>query len=106
MTGTKSKPDTSHARKTYRKAIREAKKDDTTAVLLNRGYNRLPEVQIKPNRRPDVLVVKKDGQINAHEVASKTDEVNILFDRNKEVRDKLPTKMKGEVTVEKYKKKD
>ena len=75
-------------------------------MLLNRGYNRLPKVQVKPNRRPDVMVVKKDGRINAHEVASKTDREKDLLSRNQEIQNKLSAKMKGEVTAQKYTEKD
>jgi len=102
-TGSKSNPDTGHAVKTYRHAIKEAKKPDTEAVLLNRGYNRVPGVKIKSNRRPDAIVVKKDGKVNPHEVASRTDRRRDLRSRNKEAIDKLPKKMRGQYTDVPYK---
>ena len=103
VTGTKANPDKAHAFKTYRKAIKEAQKADTQAVLLNRGYNRLPGVNIRSNRRPDALIVKKNGKVNAHEVASKTDVPRDLRVRNMEARSKLPEFMRGKYTDVLYK---
>ena len=105
MTGSKNNPDFGHARRTYRYAIKEAKKSDTQAVLLNRGYNRLPGANIRSNRRPDALVVKKDGKVNPHEVASKSDNLDTLSKRNRDALKKLPKSMQGKYTDVPYKRK-
>jgi hypothetical protein len=62
------------------KAEELAKQDDVTTVYLNKGLgNEIPGV--KPNRRPDIMVVKKDGKIDQYEVSSKTDNIDDLMNR-------------------------
>ena len=88
-----------HARKSYEIAIREAKKTNTKAVYLNKGYNKATGEKIKSNRRPDVTVVKKDGKVNVHEVESKTDNPKTLRIRNEEAMGKLPKHMQGTIDI-------
>ncbi|ENQ3105594.1 hypothetical protein SAMN04488168_13817 [Bacillus sp. 491mf] len=65
------------------KAEELAKRDDITKVYLNKGLsNEIPG--IKPNRRPDIMVVRKDGKIDQYEVPSKTDNVEDLLERMKD----------------------
>ncbi|ANY67516.1 hypothetical protein BBD42_14315 [Paenibacillus sp. BIHB 4019] len=62
-----------------RKAVEEAKKEDTVKVYLNKGLQR--EVPGAKPRRPDVMVVKTNGKIDQYEVPSKTDDVLSLRKR-------------------------
>jgi RHS repeat-associated protein len=62
------------------KAEELAKSDDVTKVYLNKGIgNEIPGVS--PNRRPDIMVVRKDGKIDQYEVPSKTDNIDDLTNR-------------------------
>ncbi|SHM65371.1 hypothetical protein [Gracilibacillus kekensis] len=62
------------------KANELAKSDNISKVYLNKGIsNEIPGV--KPNRRPDIMAVRKDGKIDQYEVPSKTDDVNALINR-------------------------
>ncbi|MEK4715672.1 hypothetical protein MKX62_23160 [Sporosarcina sp. FSL K6-5500] len=62
------------------KADELAKKDDVSKIYLNKGLsNEIPG--IKPNRRPDIMVVRKDRKIDQYEVPSKTDNVEDLIER-------------------------
>jgi hypothetical protein len=74
-----------HQFRTYREAIKEAKKADVVSVHLDHGYNRglnLNPKTISPNRRPDVLSVYKDRSVARVEVKSKTDDPTLLYNRN------------------------
>ncbi|WP_046229084.1 hypothetical protein [Paenibacillus algorifonticola] len=62
-----------------RKAVEEAKKEDTVKVYLNKGLQN--EVPGAKTNRPDVMVVKSDGKINQYEVPSKTDDPAALTQR-------------------------
>lgn len=80
-------PDTPHTNKTpgHWEAMVEiaeklAQQDDVVRVYLNKGLsNEIPGV--KPNRRPDVLVVREDGKIDQYEIPSKTDNIDDLLER-------------------------
>jgi hypothetical protein len=52
---------------------------------------------MKPNTRPDVTVVTKDGRIHQIEVPSKTDRLAVLQDRMEEARLRLPESARGEI---------
>lgn len=91
-TGTKG-----HAFRSAREAIKEAKKPDTEKVYLNKGINRASDNPIKPNCRPDVTVVKKDGKVNQIEVPSKTDKIRNLQNRMDQTRNKLPEEKQGKI---------
>jgi hypothetical protein len=90
-----------HSFASYREAIKQAKKEEVEAVLMNRGYNRLVEPEfgfkISPNRRPDVLVKTKDGKIHAYEVPSKSDKIPDLQSRNNKAMSELPKTNQGRV---------
>lgn len=81
--------------------MREAKKDDVVAVFLNKGYNKATGEKIKSNRRPDVLVQKKDGTFDTYEVKSHSDNIDILRIRNEEAMNKLPKHKQGEIKIKK-----
>lgn len=77
--------DAAHQIRTYREAIKLAKKPDVVSVNLDHGYNRalgLDPKTISPNRRPDVTAVYSDGRVARVEVQSKTDVPAILRNRN------------------------
>ncbi|WP_429842082.1 RHS repeat domain-containing protein [Brevibacillus sp. FIR094] len=78
-----SKPHTNktpgHWFASMRKAVQEAKKDDTVKVYLNKGLQN--EVASARPRRPDVMVVKSNGKINQYEVPSTTDDPAKLVER-------------------------
>ncbi|WP_281503698.1 RHS repeat-associated core domain-containing protein [Ectobacillus sp. JY-23] len=81
-----SKPHTNktpgHWFASLRRAIKEAKKDDSVTVYLNKGLqNIIPG--LKPNR-PDIMVVRKNGRVDQYEVPSKTDNVDKLVIRMKQ----------------------
>ncbi|MGC4378613.1 LXG domain-containing protein [Fictibacillus sp. Mic-4] len=62
------------------KAEELAKREDVRRVYLNKGLsNEIPG--IKPNRRPDIMVVRKDGKIDQYEVPSKSDNIEDLLER-------------------------
>ena len=79
--------------------MEQAQQADTTAVHLDHGYNRATGEKIKPNRRPDVTVVKENGTVNAYEVRSKTDKKEILQQRNEEAMAQLPETRRGEIII-------
>lgn len=85
-----------HAFRSYREAIKEAKKPDTEKVFLDRGINRAAENPIKPNRRPDVTVLKKDGKINQIEVPSRSDDPLKLMERMDDTNARLSPHQRGE----------
>ena len=89
-----------HAERTYREAIRAAKRDDVEKVYLNRGYNKATGEKIKSNRRPDVIVVSKNKKVDAIEVPSRTDKEDILLHRNEEAMNKLSKSKRGRVRIE------
>lgn len=54
--------------------------DNISEVYLNKGLsNEIPG--IRPNRRPDIMVVRKDGKIDQNKVPSKTDNIEDLIER-------------------------
>ncbi|WP_269921745.1 hypothetical protein [Psychrobacillus psychrodurans] len=62
------------------KAKELANNDNISKVYLNKGLsNEIPG--IKPNRRPDIMVVRRDGKIDQYEVPSKTDNIEDLIER-------------------------
>ncbi|MEW4370825.1 RHS repeat domain-containing protein [Paenibacillus kandeliae] len=62
------------------KAEELAKSDNIVKVYLNKGIgNEIPGAS--PNRRPDVMAVRKDGKIDQYEVPSKTDNIPDLIKR-------------------------
>ena len=95
-----------HATESYKEAIRAAKREDVTAVFLDRGIsNRVLGVKkgdpayITPNRRPDITIVYKDGTIQQIEVGSKSDFRDALRARMRDTRSKLPKERRGDVDV-------
>jgi len=88
-----------HRFRSYREAITEAKKGDTDQVYMNRGYKKATGESVTPNRRPDVIVVKKDKTVHAIEVQSKTDKPEVLFQRNQESMKRLPPEREGKVRI-------
>ncbi len=91
-----------HRVRSYKEAIKAAKDPKVEKVFLDKGYNKAAGLKpgtIKPNRRPDATVVKKDGKVNSIEVQSKTDNPDVLLKRNQEAMDKLPAERQGSVKV-------
>ena len=84
-----------HSFRSYREAIKSAKQDDVDKVLLNRGVNRVLDQKIRPNRRPDVTVIRKNGRIDQVEVPSKTDNIEALRARMDDTSSYFPGKSKG-----------
>ena len=66
---------------------------------MDRGYKKATGESVTPNRRPDVTVVKKDKTVHAIEVRSKTDDVDVLHQRNQEAIRQLPPERQGNVDV-------
>jgi hypothetical protein len=91
-----------HQFKSYREAINAAKDPNVSKVYLDRGYNKAADLNpgtIKPNRRPDVTIIRKDGRVNVIEVKSKSDKVKNLIERNNEAMKKLPESKQGNIKV-------
>ncbi|HXF91047.1 MAG TPA: hemagglutinin repeat-containing protein [Candidatus Nitrosotenuis sp.] len=88
-----------HEVRAYREAIEKAKEENVDKVLLNRGYNRIIDPKIKPNCRPDVMVVKKNGKVDAIEVPSRTDDFEILIERNEVALGKFPKELRGAIDL-------
>jgi hypothetical protein len=80
-----------------RKAVELAKLDDVEKVYLNKGLsNEIPGA--RPNRRPDLMVKRKNGLIDQYEVPSKTDIPDKLLDRMNQNRDILGDKA-GDINI-------
>ena len=90
-----------HSFRSYREAIKAAKKENVESVYLNQGLKKASGHPIKPNNRPDVTVVTKDGKVHQIEVPSKTDDVKKLEKRMDDARAKLPEEMQGENDIRK-----
>jgi hypothetical protein len=90
---------TGHEVRSYREAIKEAKKDEVEKVFVNRGYNRTIDPKIKPNNRPDVLVVRKNGKVDAIGVPSNSDSEKILRMRNKVALGKFSEERRGKIKI-------
>jgi hypothetical protein len=84
-----------HSFRSYREAIKAAKQEDVDKVLLNRGVNRVLDEKIRPNRRPDVTVVRKSGRIDQVEVPSRTDDVDLLRKRMNDTSNYFPRSRVG-----------
>ena len=84
-----------HSFRSYREAIKAAKQEDVDKVLLNRGVNRVLDEKIRPNRRPDVTVVRKTGRIDQVEVPSRTDDVDLLRKRMDDTSNYFPRSRVG-----------
>jgi len=65
-------------------------------IYVNKGIsNEIPGA--KPNRRPDIMGIRKDGTIDQVEVPSKTDDIESLINRmndNKRIMGKRAGKIK------------
>ena len=91
-----------HQFKSYREAIKAAKDPNVAKVYLDRGYNKAANLNpgtIKPNRRPDVTIIRKDGRVDVIEVKSKSDQVRNLIERNNHAMKKLPESRQGNIKV-------
>jgi hypothetical protein len=87
---------TGHDVRSYRIAIREAKKAETDAVLLNRGMKRATGEPIAPNNRPDVTVVRKNGKVDQFEVPSSTDKIRTLRERMDKATTQVSKEQRGD----------
>ena len=77
-----------------------AKSGKYDKVYLNRGYNSVDGIKIKPNRQPDVMGVRKgSGKIDAVEVPSKGDKIDVLIGRNRVAQDALPAGRQGTIKI-------
>ncbi|MCC5816299.1 MAG: hypothetical protein JJT78_16230 [Leptospira sp.] len=86
-----------HAETIAEKTLELRDSGEYDKIYLNKGINRVlgePKL-ISPNRRPDIVAVRKDGRIDLFEIASETDKEEDLKERMREVRDKLPEEKKG-----------
>jgi hypothetical protein len=61
--------------------LAEPNPDPCGAWLLGSFILPVEAPGIKPNRRPDIMVVRKDRKIDQYEVPSKTDNVEDLIER-------------------------
>jgi hypothetical protein len=101
-----SKPHTNntpgHWETTVEEANNMAKSGKYDRIYVNKGIgNEVPGA--KPNNRPDILGVRKDGKIDQVEVPSKTDDPLKLIDRMK--RNKLTMGDKaGDIRIKRIKK--
>lgn len=90
-----------HDTKSYREAIKAAKDKTSEKVYLNQGINKITGAKkgdkhyVKPNRRPDVAIKRKDGKIDQIEVPSKSDDPKLLRKRMEDTHSKLPKEMQG-----------
>jgi hypothetical protein len=76
-----------------------AKSGQYKKVYLNRGYNQITGQKVLPNRRPDVVGVRKTGEVDVVEVPSKTDRTDDLIQRNIDAQRQLPSRMRGNVDI-------
>jgi len=94
-----------HQMRSYREAIKAAKDPNVEEVHLDHGYNRVAGTKaagnprVSPNRRPDVSIVNKNGQIDAIEVPSRTDVPADLIQRNQTAMKQLPANQQGQVIL-------
>jgi len=84
-----------HGLEALKAAIQGAKDPSSGAVYLDNGYHKAlrklgVDVKLQSNRRPDVLIVSKDGKsMQAIEIQSKSDREKILKQRNIHVGEQL-----------------
>lgn len=76
-----------------------AKQDDIEKIYLNKGLSNEVPLNGSPNRRPDLIVVRRDGKIDQYEVPSKSDDVNSLFDRMRD-NQKILGERAGTINIE------
>jgi hypothetical protein len=93
-----------HAEESYRKTIEAFRGKlpgvgEVERVHLNEGLGKVTGLPIKPNTRPDVTIVTKDGRVHQIEVASKTDNRRDLKARIDAARKRLPEQMQGTTKV-------
>jgi sporulation protein YlmC with PRC-barrel domain len=89
-----------HAEESYRKTIEAFRGKlpgvgEVERVHLNEGLGKVTGLPIKPNTRPDVTIVTKDGRVHQIEVASKTDKLEDLQARMDAAQKLLPEQMQG-----------
>ena len=89
-----------HAFRSYREAVQMARSGQYETIYLNRGYNKAfyPRY-VSPNRRPDVLGIRRTGRVDAIEVPSRTDIISDLIRRNEEIMRRLPLERRGQVLI-------
>ena len=88
-----------HATRSTREAIAAAKRKDVVEVYMDRGYKRATGEHLNPNRRPDVLIKKKDGTMHVVEVRSRSDDPKKLLKRNEEALAQLPKAKQGKIRI-------
>jgi len=93
ITGSLQKTRTAgHRFRQGREAIKSAKDPNVESVSLDLGYNRalgLNPKTIQSNRRPDVTVIYKNKDVQAIEIKSKSDKIEILIKRNAELKKQI-----------------
>ncbi len=86
-----------HSFRSYREAIRAAKREETERVFLNRGIKKASGHPIeRPNTRPDVAIADRTGRVHQIEVPSRTDDIDLLQLRMDYATLRLPEHMRGE----------
>lgn len=89
-----------HAQTIDRLAGEFADKGDVAYIVLgDRSWRTATGRVASSNRRPDLVVVRKDGRVDAYEVLSNHDSVAILEARLKEGQRSLPARHQGDTDV-------
>jgi hypothetical protein len=72
------------------------------SVYMHSKWSKILEgtgVQVSPNRLPDIVGIRLDGKIDMIEIASKTDDLTKLLERNTAIWNQLPTHLRGDIIV-------
>jgi hypothetical protein len=91
-----------HAQKIFNMATDMANSGSYKSVYMHSKWSKILEgtgVQVSPNRLPDIVGIRLDGKIDMIEIASKTDDLTKLLERNTAIWNQLPTHLRGDIIV-------
>jgi hypothetical protein len=93
---------TEHAQKIFNMATDMANSGSYKSVYMHSKWSKILEgtrANVSPNRLPDIAGIRLDGKIDIIEIASKTDDLTKLLERNKEIWNQLPSHLRGDIIV-------
>lgn len=91
-----------HAQKIFNMATDMANSGSYKSVYMHSKWSKILEgtgVKVSPNRLPDIAGIRLDGKIDMIEIASKTDDLTKLLERNKAIWNQLPAHLRGDIIV-------
>ncbi|MFN9197978.1 MAG: polymorphic toxin-type HINT domain-containing protein, partial [Planctomycetaceae bacterium] len=91
-----------NAQKIFNMSTDMANSGSYKSVYMHSKWSKIPEgtgVQVSPNRLPDIVGIRLDGKIDMIEIASKTDDLTKLLERNTAIWNQLPAHLRGDIIV-------